>query len=101
MSHQVQELPASSEAPLEYKGCITVDPIMFDHMCLFGALEAGGLELNNTCTNQNLILHHLGSSMTESAIFLQELTGMVGRLYCLAIFEEISWRDLQWVKYHH
>lgn len=94
MSCQVQEQHNSSEALLAYEGWLAVDPIMLNHTCLFRALESGGFELNNSCTNQNIILHHLGSSMTKSAIFLQELTGMVGRPYHPVIIKEISWRDL-------
>ena len=94
MSCQVQEQRASSEAPPEYEGRLAVDPMMLDRTHLFRALEAGGLELRSSQTNQNVVLHHLGSSMTESAIFLRELTAMVGRPYHPAIIEEISWRDL-------
>ena len=44
--------------------------------------------------HQNVVLHHLGSSMTESAIFLQELTAMVGRPYRVAAMEELSAGEL-------
>ena len=60
-----------------------LNPILLDHAHLFGALEAGVFELANTRMHQNVVLHHLGSSMTKSAIFLRELTAMVGRPYCL------------------
>ena len=90
MSHQVQEQPDHSEAPPEYKGRLGLDPILLDHACLFGALEAGAFELSNTRTHQNVVLHHLSSSMTEFAIFLQELTAMVGRPYRVAVMEELS-----------
>ena len=70
---QIQEQPASSNAPPDYEGCITVNSIMLDRTHLFGALEARGLKLNNTRTNQNLLLHHLGSSMTKTTIFLQDV----------------------------
>ena len=89
MSQQVQEQPTSSKAPLEYKGCLAIDPTLLNCARLFGALGAGGFKVANTHTNQNLILHHLSSSMTESAIFLRELTAMVGRLYQTAFLEEL------------
>ena len=94
MSHQVQEQCAFSKAPPGYEGSLAVDPMMLDCTHLFRALEAGGFELSNSQTNQNTLLHHLSSSMTESVIFLRELTGMVGRPYRPTIIEEISWRDL-------
>ena len=94
MSQQVQEQPTSSKAPPEYKGCLAIDPTLLNCTCLFGALGAGGFKVANTHTNQNLILHHLSSSMTESAIFLRELTTMVGRLYQTAFLEELSLGEL-------
>ena len=48
MRLQVQEQPGYSEAPPEYKGRLTLDPILLDCACLFGALEAGVFELINT-----------------------------------------------------
>ena len=94
MSHQVQEQRTFSEAPPEYEGRLAVNPMMLNRTCLFRALEAGGFELSNSWTNQNVTLHHLGSSMTKSVIFLQELTAMVGRLYRPTIIKEVSWRGL-------
>ena len=94
MSQQVQEQSTSSKAPLEYKGRLTLNPILLNCTCLFRVLGAGGFEVAKTHTNQNLILHHLGSSMTESAIFLRELMAMVGRLYQTAILEELSLGEL-------
>ena len=44
--------------------------------------------------HQNVVLHHLGSSMTESTIFLRELTAMVRRLYRVAVMEELSAGEL-------
>ena len=41
-----------------------------------------------------MVLHHLRSSMTESAIFLWELTAMVGRPYWVAVMEELSTGEL-------
>ena len=90
----MQEQCGSSKAPPKYKGQLTVDPMMLNCACLFRALKAGEFELSNSHTSQNIILHHLGSSMTKSAIFLQELMAMVGRLYHPTIIEEISWRDM-------
>ena len=94
MSFQVQEQPGCSEAPPEYEGRLVLNPILLDRARLFGALEAGAFELANTRMHQNLVLHHLGSSMTESAIFLRELTGMVGRPYWVAVMEELSSGEL-------
>ena len=44
--------------------------------------------------HQNMVLHYLGSSMTKSAIFLQELMAMVGRPYRVAVMEELSAGEL-------
>ena len=96
MSRQVQEQPDSSKAPLEYEGRLMLDPILLDHARLFRALEAGAFELSNTRVHQNVVLHHLRASMTESAIFLRELTAMVGRLYQVAVMEELSSGELVW-----
>ena len=90
----MQEQPGCSEAPPEYKGRHAFDPILLDQAHLFGALEAGMFELANTRTHQNVVLHHLGSSMTEFVIFLWELTAMVGRPYRVAVMEELSMGEL-------
>ena len=94
MRPQVQEQPGCSEAPPEYEGRLALDPILLDRAHLFGGLEAGAFELTNTRMHQNVVLHHLGSSMTESAIFLRELTDMVGRPYRAAVMEELSTGEL-------
>ena len=94
MRPHVQEQPGCSEAPPEYEGRLALDPILLDRTRLFGALEAGAFELANTRMHQNVVLHHLGSSMTESAIFLRELTAMVGRPYRVAVMEELSVGEL-------
>ena len=94
MRPQVQEQPGCSKAPLEYEGRHVLDPILLDRAHLFGALEAGTFELANTRMHQNVVLHHLGSSMTKSAIFLWELTAMVGRPYWVAVMEELSAGEL-------
>ena len=94
MRPQVQEQPDCSKAPPEYEGRLALDPILLDRAHLFGALEAGAFELANTRTHQNVVLHHLGSSMTESAIFLRELTAMIGRPYQVAVMEELSTGEL-------
>ena len=94
MRPQVQEQPGYSEAPPEYKGRLALDPILLDRARLFGALEAGAFELSNMRMHQNVVLHHLGSSMTESAIFLRELTAMVGRPYQVSVMEELSAGEL-------
>ena len=68
--------------------------MLLDRACLFGALEAGVFEVLNTQMHQNLILHHLGSAMTESVIFPRELTAMVGRPYQVSVMEELSSGEL-------
>ena len=96
---QVQEQAAdSSGAPPNYEGRIELDPILLDVERLVTALETGVFELSNTRVHQNLLLHHIGRSMSRSAILLRELCGMVGRAYRPADLLEISWRDLQWVE---
>ena len=65
---------------------------------LVAALETGVFELSNTRVHQNLLLHHIGQSMAQSAVLLWELCNMAGRAYHLADLLEISWRDLQWVE---
>ena len=95
MHLQIQEQRACSKPPLEYEGRLALDPILMDQAHLFGALEAGAFELANTRTLQNVVLHHLGSSMTESAIFLQELMAMVGRPYRVGVMEELSLGELE------
>ena len=91
---QIQEQPDCSEPPLEYEGRLGLDPILMDRARLFGALEAGTFKLTNTRTHQNVVIHHLGSAMTESAIFLRELTNMVGRPYQVGVLEELSLGEL-------
>ena len=96
---QVQEQAAdSSGTPPDYEGRIELDPILLDAERLVTALETGVFELSNTRVHQNLLLHHIGRSMSRSAILLRELCGMVGRAYRPADLLEISWRDLQWVE---
>ena len=96
---QVQEQAAdSSGAPPDYEGRITLDPTLLDVERLVGALETGGFELTNTRVHQNLLLHHIGRSMSRSAILLREFCNMAGRAYRPADLLEISWRDLQWVE---
>ena len=88
----------SSGAPPDYEGRITLDPTLLDVERLVAALETGGFELTNTQVHQNLLLHHIGRSMSRSAILLREFCNMAGRAYCPADLLEISWRDLQWVE---
>ena len=96
---QVQEQAAdSSGAPPDYEGRIGLDPILLDVERLVAALETGGFELTNSRVHQNLLLHHIGRSMSRSAILLRELCNMAGRAYRPADLLEISWRDLQWVE---
>ena len=96
---QVQEQANdSSGAPPGYEGRIGLDPTLLDVERLVAALETGVFELTNTRVHQNLLLHHIGRSMTQSAILLCELCAMAGRAYRPADLLEISWRDLQWVE---
>ena len=96
---QVQEqAEGSSGAPPDYEGRIALDPILLDAERLVAALETGVFELSNTWVHQNLLLHHIGQSMSQSAVLLRELCSMVGRAYRPADLLEISWRDLQWVE---
>ena len=96
---QVQEQAVdSSGAPPDYEGRIALDPTLLDMERLVAALETGGFELTNTRVHQNLLLHHIGCSMSRSAILLRELCSMAGRAYRPADLLEISWRDLQWVE---
>ena len=96
---QVQEQAAdSSGAPPDYEGRIGLDPILLDTERLVAALETGVFELSNSRVHQNLLLHHMGRSMAQSAVLLHELCNMAGRAYRPADLLEISWRDLQWVE---
>ena len=88
----------SSGAPPDYEGRIRLDPILLDVGRLVAALETGVFELSNTRVHQNLLLHHIGRSMAQSAVLLRELCNMAGRAYRPADLLEISWRDLQWVE---
>ena len=96
---QMQEqAEGSSGAPPDYEGRIELDPILLDVGRLVAALETGVFELSNTRVHQNLLPHHIGRSMAQSAILLRELCNMAGRAYRPANLLEISWRDLQWVE---
>ena len=96
---QVQEQAGdSSGAPPDYEGRVALDPILLDVERLVTALETGGFELTNSRVHQNLLLHHIGRSMAQSAVLLRELCHMAGRAYRPADLLEISWRDLQWVE---
>ena len=75
--------------------------MLLDRAHLFGALEAGTFKVSNTQMHQNLILHHLGSTMTELVIFLRELTAMVGRPYQVSVMEELSMGELVQVALAH
>ena len=93
-----EQAAGSSGAPPDYEGRIGLDPILLDVERLVTALETGGFELSNSRVHQNLLLHHIGRSMSRSAILLREFCNMAGRAYRLADLLEISWRDLQWVE---
>ena len=96
---QVQEqAEGSSGAPPDYEGRIALDPTLLDVERLVAALETGVFELSNTRVHQNLLLHHIGHSMSRSAILLREFCSMAGRAYRPADLLEISWRDLQWME---
>ena len=96
---QVQEQTAdTSGTPPDYEGRIALDPTLLDVERLVAALETGVFELSNTRVHQNLLLHHIGRSMSRSAILLREFCHMAGRAYRPADLVEISWRDLQWVE---
>ena len=93
-----EQAEGSSGAPLDYEGRIKLDPILLDTERLVTALETGVFELRNMRVHQNLLLHHIGRSMAQSAILLRELCNMAGRAYRPADLLKISWRDLQWVE---
>ena len=96
---QVQEqAEGSSGAPPDYEGRIALDPTLLDMERLVAALETGVFELTNMRVHQNLLLHHIGRSMSRSAILLREFCNMAGRAYRPTDLLEISWRDLQWVE---
>ena len=96
---QVQEQAVdSSGTPPDYEGRIALDPTLLDVERLVAALETGVFELTNTRVHQNLLLHHIGRSMSQSVILLREFCNMAGRAYRPADLLEVSWRDLQWVE---
>ena len=96
---QVQEQAAdTSGTPPGYERRIALDPTLLDAERLVAALETGVFELSNTRVHQNLLLHHIGRSMSRSAILLREFCSMAGRAYRPADLLEISWRDLQWTE---
>ena len=95
---QVQEQAAGSSGdPPVYEGRVGLDPILLDVERPMVALETGVFELSNTWVHQNLLLHHIGRSMAQSAVLLRKLCNIAGRAYRLADLLKISWRDLQWV----
>ena len=93
-----EQVVDSSGAPPDYEGRIALDPTLLDVEVLVTALETGRFELSNTRVHQNLLLHHIGRSMGQSAILLREFCNMAGRAYRPADLLEISWRDLQWAE---
>ena len=97
---QVQEQAGgSSGTPPDYEGRIALDPILLDADRLMAALETGVFELRNTRVHQNLLLHHIGRSMAQSAVFLRELCAMAGRVYRPTDLLEINWVDLDGVEF--
>ena len=93
-----EQAEGSSGDPPGYEGRIALDPILLDVGRLVAALETGVFKLSNTRVHQNLLLHHIGRSMAQSAVLLHELCNMAGRAYRPADLLEISWRDLQWME---
>ena len=89
----------SSGDPPDYEGRIALDPILLDAGKLMAALETGVFELRNTRVHQNLLLHHIGRSMGQSAVFLRELCAMAGRVYRPTDLLEINWADLDGVEF--
>ena len=89
----------SSGTPLDYEGRIALDPILLDADRLMAALETGFFELRNMWVHQNLLLHHIGQSMTRSVVFLRELCAMAGRVYRPTDLLEINWSDLDGVEF--
>ena len=94
-----EQADASSGAPPDYEGRIALDPILLDAANLVAALETGVFELSNTRVHQNLLLHHIGRSMAQSAILLRELCNMAGRVYRPTNLLEINWSDLDGVEF--
>ena len=82
----------------DYKGRIALNPTLLDAGRLEAMLETGTFELANTRVHQNLVLHHLGTSMRRSTIFLCEASHMVGSPYRPTALQEISWGDLRWME---
>ena len=73
-----EQVEDSSNNPPAYKGCNAPNPTLLDQERLCVVLEDGRYELANSHYHQNVVIHHLGSSMHEAAIFLRELARMVG-----------------------
>ena len=97
---QVQEQAGGSSGdPPDYEGRIALDPILLDADRLMAALETGVFELRNTRVHQNLLLHHIGRRMAQSAVFLWELCAMAGRVYRPTDLLEINWSDLDGVEF--
>ena len=86
-------------APPDYEGRLVLDPTLLDVERLVAALETGVFELNNTRVHQNLLLHHIGRSMAQSAVLLRELCNMAGRVYRPTDLLEINWSDLDGVEF--
>ena len=64
---QVQEQAGdSSGVPPGYKGRIELDPTLLDVGRLVAALETGVFELSNMRVHQNLLLHHVGRSVSRA-----------------------------------
>ena len=94
-----EEAGSSSGAPPDYEGRITLDSILLDAARLVAALETGVFELSNMRVHQNLLLHHIGRSMAQSVVFLQELYALAGRVYRPTDLLEINWSDLDGVEF--
>ena len=92
-------MEGSSGTPPDYEGRLALDPILLDADRLMAALETGVFKLRNTRVHQNLLLHHIGRSMAQSAVFLRELCAMAGRVYRPTDLLEINWSDLNGVEF--
>jgi hypothetical protein len=83
-----------SNDPPAYEGRITLDPILLDRTLFCARLETGGYKLVFNWTHSNLVFHHMGGALHETALLLREATAMVGRPYRPLSGGEISLSNL-------
>jgi hypothetical protein len=93
-----EQAEGSSNDPPAYKGRITLNPILLNHVLLCTQLEIGGFKLTNSWVHQNLVWHHMAGALCETAVLLKEAMCMVGRPYRPADLGEVSLGDLQWLE---